>query len=63
MASLKKMDIVVVSNAEEADSSTVNQLKVYQKDPVIEKVKISPGFIKNVKHWSQILPYNGPKIN
>lgn len=44
------MGIVVVSNAEEADSSTINQLEVYQKVPVIEKIKISPGLIKNVKH-------------
>lgn len=65
MASLKKKkkDIVVVNNVEEADSSTINHLDVYQNNPMIEKVKISSRAIKIVKHESQIVSYNGPRIN
>lgn len=43
------MDIVVVNNAEDTDSFTINQLEVDQKDPVIEKVRIAPGIVKKKK--------------
>lgn len=51
MASLNKTETVLASNADESDRPTINLLEVYQKSPVIAKVKkISPGVVKNVKH-------------
>lgn len=44
------MVTVLLSNAQESDSSTINQLEVFQNDPVIGEVKISPEVVKNVKH-------------